>query len=447
MIFRIVLCIALLLFPPVARAESISLIQDEETERVLASFLIPLFKTAGLNPDEMKIHLVKDDSINAFAAKGLHVFIHTGLLTKADNAQEVVAVLAHETGHIAGGHIVRLYDNIRIAKRNMLLSMLLAGIAGVASRRGDVGMAAMMGAQTSAQSLLMGYRRTEENAADQFAVSLLAKTGHGIVGFEEMMKKLRRQEDYQIDPKTDIIWQTHPDVRDRLAFIVDQKDKIPPENKRLIARENKAFKNVQAKLYAFLYDPAKTFAKFPESDTSFPARYARAVATYRASEYERAVADINALIKEFPENPYLYELKGQISFETGKNADAIKAYKTAVRLLPDAALFRIGLAQAQTESDKREDWLDALDTLRTAGQYMADSPFIWRLFAVAYGKTGQYPMADYALAEYNFHISDDKQAAFFAQKALKELPESAAAAQKARDILDQATKKHSLKKR
>ena len=258
MFHRIFFLILILFFPLNAGAQSLSLIEDEETESVLTSYLVPLFKAANLNPDEIKIHLVKDDSMNAFATKGAHIFIHTGLLTKAEDAQEIIAVLAHETGHIAGGHIVRLYDQMRIAQRNILISMLLATMAGVASGKSEVGVATMMGAQTSAQNLLMGYRRTEENAADQTAVSLLSETGHGLIGFEKMMKKLQAQESFQIDPKNDVLWRTHPDIKERLSFILNNKKNVASENKNLVIEENEAFKRIQAKLFAFLSSPEKT---------------------------------------------------------------------------------------------------------------------------------------------------------------------------------------------
>lgn len=435
---RILFLILILFFPLKAGAQPLSLIEDEETESVLISYLVPLFKAANLNSDEIKIHLVKDDSMNAFATKGAHIFIHTGLLTKAEDAQEIIAVLAHETGHIAGGHIVRLYDQMRIAQRNILISMLLATVAGVASGKSEVGVATMMGAQTSAQNLLMGYRRTEENAADQTAVSLLSETGHGLIGFEKIMKKLQAQENFQIDPKNDVLWRTHPDIKERLSFILSNKKNVLPENKNRITAENEAFKRIQAKLFAFLASPEKTKGRYPETNNDFHAVYARAIAEYRLNNIQKAIDLLNRLIKKEPKNPYLYELKGQILFETGQTEKSVESYAKAVELSPYSALLRIGLAQAQTAGENRNHLLNALDNLHIAGEQMPDSAFVWRLMAVAYGKLEMYPMAHYALAEYNLKRNDFKQAVFFAEKALKTLPESAVAFIKTQDILNQA---------
>ena len=435
-------------FDAPAQTAALSLIQDEETERVLRGWLTPVFQAAGLDASEMAIHLVRDDSINAFAAKGLHVFIHTGLITKSDSAQEVIAVLAHETGHIAGGHIVRLYENIRIARRNMLISMLVASVAGVASGRGDVGLAAMTAGTASAQNLLMGYRRSEENAADQSAVTFLKKTGHGLDGFRDIMKKLQAQENLSVDPKAgDMLWRTHPEIKDRLAFILNQNDKMPKPDESRIRRENEEFKRIRAKLYAFLYPPEKTLKKFPQSDNSLPALYARAVATYRSGRFDNAVAQMDALIARYPDNPYFYELKGQILLETGQAEKAVNAYEKAVSLLPDSVSLRVGYAQALTETDKRSDLIKAVDTLEPVAAIPSFSPFVWRLLAIAYGRSGRLDMAAYAQAENAFAQEDFLQAETFARKAVDSLPENSAASIRASDILEQTKSVKNAKKR
>ena len=423
--------------PDAGRAQGLSLISDEETQEVLTSWLAPIFKAADLDVSRMEIHLVKDDSINAFAAKGLHVFIHTGLITKADNAQEVISVLAHETGHIAGGHIVRLYENMRIAQRNVLVSMLLATVAGAASGRGDVGMAAWAAGSVSAQNLLMGYRRTEENAADQSAVSYLLATGHDLTGFRDMMKKLEAQEKLTIDPNTDVLWRTHPEIKDRLAFILNQNKNVPPADKKKTAKENADFQRIRAKLHAFLYPPDRTLKKYPLSDKSLPARYARAIAAYRSGKFDSAVRQIDDLIKTYPDDAFFYELKGQILFETGQAKKAVSAYEKAVALRGKSVLLRIGYAQALIETQERENLLKAAETLEDVSASHARISFVWRLLAIAYGRLDRLDLAAYAQAENAFLSQDDASARLFADKALRLLPESSAAALRTQDILEQ----------
>lgn len=436
---RKIFLLLLLFYSVPVQAQGLSLIRDEEIERTLYSYLRPLFDKAGLDSKSMSIHLVKEDTINAFAAKGLHVFIHTGLLLKADNAQEVIAVLAHETGHVSGGHIVRLYENMRIAQRNMLLSMLLGSVAAAASGRGDVGMAVAMGGFSSTQGLLAGYRQTEENAADQVAVDLLERTGHDLSGFEGIMKKLQQQESYQIG-ENDILWRTHPKVKERLAFILAQKKEDNEErssvNRKRIERENIQFERVQAKLHAFLYSPERTYERYPEKDASVPARYARAIAAYRQGRFQASIRQMDVLIKEFPNDPYFHEFKGQVLFETGNAAEAVPSYQKAVSLLPDSVLFRLGLGQAQIEAEGAENLSAAVQNLEFASKEGNEIPLIWRFLAVAYGRSGNIPMASYALAEYNFLVGNEKQAENFARKAVASLPAGSVAMIQAEDILE-----------
>ncbi len=426
---RAVLFWLFLLLCKTAQAQGLSLIRDEEVERGLSFYLTPLFEQAGLPPENMQIHLVRDDSINAFAVQGLHIFVHTGLLTKADNAQEVVAVLAHETGHIAGGHIVRLYENMRIARRNMLLSMVLGAVVAGASGRGDAAMGVMTGMMSSSQGLLAGYRRSEESAADETAVRLLTATGHDLSGFADIMKKLQKQENLYDADNTEL-WRTHPMVKERLALILARPSKAANANR--VARENEIFSRMKAKLDGFLSSPQKVRAEY--KDDSLPSRYARAVLAYRTGDFANAEKQIDALIAAEPENPYFYELKGQLLFETARGTEAVEPYEKAVKLLPDSDLFRIGLAQALLSDENQTDTAKALAVLSPVKEEL---PQVWRLKATAYGRAGKSGQAAYALAEYSLTTGDLKQAERFARQASDLLPAGDPAALKARDILEE----------
>ena len=251
-----------------ARSQTLSVVRDEEIERTLLFYLTPLFEQAGLDTRNMAVHLVKDDSINAFAAKGLHVFVNTGLLTKADDGQEVVAVLAHETGHIAGGHIVRMYENMQIARRSMLLSMILGSAAVAAGGGTDAAVGAVLGGVNSMQSVFAAYRRSEENAADQTAVTLLEKTGHDFSGFAAIMRKLQSQEEWQTTGGFEL-WRSHPAVRERLALILNRPAPARTDTKR-IAAENALFDRIRAKLYGFLYPSKKRWNAIPQRIPACP---------------------------------------------------------------------------------------------------------------------------------------------------------------------------------
>ena len=410
-----------------ARGQGLSLVRDEEVERGLLFYARPLFEKAGLDPDLAEVHLVRDESVNAFAAKGLHLFVHTGLVEKADSGQEIVAVLAHETGHIAGGHIVRLYENMRIAQRYMLVSMVLGAAAAAASGRGDAAMGVMLGSMSSAQGLFAGYRRTEENAADQTAVTLLKATGHDLSGFESIMRRLQTLESFETDGETGQ-WASHPAVKERLRLVASEKVKaVDPDR---IRRENALFDRMKAKLNGFLAPPARIRALYPESDSSVPARYARAILSYRLGRFDEANAALKKLCDEEPDNPYFHEIKGQFLFERGR--DAVPDYRKAVSLLPDSGLLRVGLAQALLAADTFDGAVEALSVLLPVS---GTDPMIWRLRAQAYAKAERNGDAAYALAEYNLQTGDKKQAAFFAKRALSLLPASSAAALRAQDVL------------
>lgn len=437
MSFRFAFCLLLFLcLPFCVQAREIFLIGDEETERLLYSFQRPLFQKAGLDARTVKIRLIKDGSLNAFAVQGGYVFVHTGLLLKANDAQEVIAVLAHETGHVAGGHIIRLAGNVERARRNVMISMLLGTLAAAAGGT-QAGAAVIAGGMNAAEGMLAGYRRAEENAADQAAVSLLKATGHDLSGFESVMKKLERQERLTPEYKETAFLRSHPAVRERLEFVSEKRKQAKgasPSDMEAMRRENEAFKRVQAKLYAFLEPFDKTFLRYPESDTGIAARYARAIACYRKGRFDDALRLTDALIRDYPSDPYFYELKGQMLFETGRAEQAVSAYEKASALLHESVLMRIGLAQAQIETDRPEMLKAAVKNLEFAAAANSDFPFVRRLQATAYSRTGQDGMAAYAMAEYHFLNGDMQKAALFARKALKSLDAGSAAGMRAADI-------------
>lgn len=418
-----------------ARAQNLSLVRDDEIERAVSFYLTPLFEKAGLDAENLSVHLVKDDSINAFAAKGLHVFVHTGLLTRADDAQEIIAVLAHETGHIAGGHIVRMYENMKIARRSMLLSMILGAATVAVGGGADTAIGAASGGFSSMRSVFAAYRRSEENAADQTAAALLQKTGHDFSGFETIMRKLQTQESLgQTDDFA--LWRSHPAAKERLEAILNQTRLTRPSpDLTRIAQENALFRRVKAKLSAFLSSPEKTRARYPETDESLPARYARAIADYRAGLFKRALEQTDALIADYPDDPYFYELKGQILFETGRAADAVAPYEKAVSLQSDAILLRTGLVQALIERDDADALRRARKELTVLEPIAAELPSIWRLKAIVHGRLGQKGLADCALAEYGLATGDLKLARTFAERARGELNETDPARLRAEDIL------------
>lgn len=350
-----------------------------------------LFQNAELNADAVQVVFLNDLSLNAFVAGGSVVYIHAGLITQTDNPDEFFGVLAHETGHVVGGHTIRLVNEMEKAQTTAFITTLLGGVAAVASGRGDVGIAIMLGGMGSANSLLSSYRQTEENGADSIAVDLAKKSGFSVKGLYDVMKKIEKEERLRIDNVPTYL-RSHPLTRDRLNFLENAAKTAGP------VKEDEEFNMIKAKLYAFLKPPAETRVVY--KGNSLPDIYANAIADFKETKIKETLEKTNQLIAVQPENPYFYELKGQILFETGQINESIKAYKQAYQLLPDASLIRLALAQALLETEDPENRKQAIDHLlyiTARDKYLPDA---WYFLYIAYGQDGQFSLADYAKIEY-----------------------------------------------
>ena len=404
------------LFTEQTKAEGISLIQDAEIESVLKSYIKPMFVLNGLPADSVKIILVKDNSINAFATSGYRVFVHTGLITSADSADEVMGVLAHETGHIAGGHLIRLYDNVKIASATSLVSMILGAAVGVLSGRPDVGVAVMMGGSGAAMAAHSRYRQSEENAADEMAVKTLHKSGYSVKGLMQVMKRLIDQEKISLNPDYRGYLRTHPLTEDRAKFLNNAL--LNEKNIKNVPQKNEAdFQRIKAKLQAFLYPPNKVKMIYRKNDTSFPARYANVIADFRMGLLDEALRQLDEMIKENPADAYLYELKGQALFENGRIKESVGEYKKAVKYAEDEPLIHLGLAFALVETGEEELRKEALPHLEKIVRQDKNNAQAWRLMSIVYASENNMGMTYYCMAEYNLLLGDYENAKDYAAKA------------------------------
>ena len=424
--------------PPYGKAwaqgrSTISLIRDAETEDTIRTFVTPVFEAAGLDAQVVQIHLIGDKTLNAFVAGGQHIFINTGLLLKVRNPNELIGVIAHETGHIAGGHLARIQDQFRSASVQSILAMVLGAAAAVAGSPGAA-MAMMMGGQQIAIRNLLQYSRTQESSADQAGASFLDRTGQSGRGLVSFLEVLGGQEALQA-ARQDPYVRTHPVTAERIAALSatveksqfrDVKDK--PENIERLAR-------VQAKLFGFLESPGATLQKYPPADTSLPARYARAVAWYRQVDLGRAVPEINGLIAERPNDPYFHELKSQMLFENGRVAEAIPESEMAVRLRPQDALLRFALGQAQVAMDDPALLKPAIANLEEVVRRDPEYAPAWLNLAIAYGRDGNRGMAAYASAERFLLENNRRDARGQANVALRLLPAGSPGWLRSQDML------------
>lgn len=406
---------------------ALSVIRDSEIENVLTNYVRQIFEAVKLPPENAEIVLINDPSINAFVAGGQTIFVHTGLITSAKSADDLVFVLSHETGHIVGGHITRGLAAMEKAQTTALISTLMGGLLAVVAGRPDAGIAVMLGSQSSAMGSFAGYRQTEESSADRVAVDVVKKLGYSMQGFTNVMKEIQAQERLNADEFQNYM-RTHPMTRDRRQNLQRFVDKAGP------VKNDKNFPRIKAKLAGFLWEPKLVRLKYAGSTPDDI--YARAIADYRDHKTDKALLALEDLLKNEPNNGYLYELKGQFEFETGRLDLAVKDYERAVELLPEADLTRISYAQSLLERGQKGDAEKALDNLIHATLTESDSPLVWQLMAKAYDRLKQPAFALCSMAEFYLATDNKTRAIQMAERALEDLPENSSCAMRMHDILD-----------
>ena len=411
-----------------------SLIRDAEIEHTIRSWAKPLLETAGLVPNDVNIHIVADPGVNAFVAGGQRIFLTTGLLMKAKHPGQVKGVLAHEIGHITGGHLARLQGAVEGARDLALIGAIFGVAIGTLAGRPDAGIAGAAKAMDIAGRGLLKFTRSQERSADQVAVDLLDKTKNSSRGLMELFESLKNQE--LLSPeRQDPYLLTHPLTQDRIVFLRNHAAQSPFAGVGVAASEQAARDRMVAKLEGFLMPPAKTLRRHKPNDRSVRARYARAVALFRSARIEQALDVVDGLLRETPDDAYFHELRGQMLFENGRLTDALPAYERAVALRPDQPLLRIGLAHVQIELGGPEMIRKASSNLERSVRTERLMPRAWHLAAIAYGRSGRYGLSALALAENRILTGRKAEAAAHAKKAMRILEKSSPAWLRAQDIL------------
>jgi predicted Zn-dependent protease len=424
-----------------ARAQDIPrgapLIRDTEIEQLLRDYSAPILRAAGLAKQNVKVVILNDRTFNAFVMDGRHIFINAGALFDAKTPNEIIGVFAHETGHLAGGHLQRLREQLATAQTASIIALLAgvgAMVAGARSGSGDVGAAVIMAPQSAIQRSLLAYVRTQEDQADHAGVKFLNATGQSARGMLELFKRLGDEQLFNsrfIDPYL----QSHPMPPERVAALgalataspyFDRKD--PPD---LQLRHDM----MRAKLSGFLDRPDTVARRYPLGDHSLPARYARAISTYRHGDSRDAVAQIDGLIQTQPNNPYFYELKGQALLEGGHPAEAVEPLRRAVALAHGAPLIDIMLGQALIATNNTKYADEAVPLLNTALSREPESSDAYMQLAMAYGRKGDLAQADLASAQAAFMRGDVKTARQLASRAKTRLPVGSPAWVRADDIV------------
>jgi predicted Zn-dependent protease len=408
------------------------MLRDAEIEHIIRVYATPLFDAAGLDPAAISVYLIDDNSLNAFVAGGMNIFINSGLLMRSRDPLEVMGVIAHETGHIAGGHLARTHEALRTATIEQILATVLGAAAAVVGG-GDVGAAVITGGSSVAHRSLLQYNRTQESAADQAGISYLERAGFSSRGLLNFMDVLAGEEALLPDNQ-DPYLRSHPLTRERIdslrAFVDRSRYSDKPAPPELVALHGR----MVGKLVGFLEPLSRVLRRYPESDRSLEARYARAIAYYRASNLTKAMALLDELLAEYPEDAYLHELRGQILFENGRIQESVGSYQRAVELDPSEPLLRLGLAQAQLETERPELTKPAQAHLEEVVRREPKNGFAWHLLAIAYGRNDQIGMAALALGESALARNNPTEAKAQADRALRTLPENSPAWLRAQDI-------------
>jgi predicted Zn-dependent protease len=423
-------------------ASSISRIRDAEIEADILEWTTPVFKVAGLDPKAVNIVLINDPQINSFVAGGLNIFIYTGLLVRTDNANQIVGVEAHETGHIAGGHLARMNDELEKAEIIEIISML-AGIAVAAtagSGEGNAGGAVIGAGQSLAVRNLLAFSRTQEASADQAGTTFLEESHQSARGLLEFMKKLQGEE-FRAAYRQDPYLRTHPLTQDRITFL----ENVVEHSKYSDAPEPAAYveehARMRGKLIGFLSPIPEVFQHYKPSDNSIEARYARAAAYHRDGHEAEAMQQVESLLAERPDDPFFNELKGQFLFESGKVNAAIAPYQKANSLYPRNSLIETEMAQTMVESGDPRYNQAAVAALDDAVTREQDDPLTWRLLAIIYGRQGDEGHTALALAEEAYADGRFQDAKGQAARAQTLMPAGSPGNIRAKDIEDQAARK------
>jgi len=428
-----------------AASQGLPLIRDTEIEQLLRDYTQPILRTAGLAQQNVRVVIINDRTFNAFVMDGRRIFVNSGALMDAATPNHIIGVLAHETGHISGGHLSKLREQLALAQTQSIIAMLLGLGAMVAGARSgsdsglsQLGAAALSGPQEVIKRNLLAYQRTQEEAADRAGVKFLTATGQSAKGMYETFKRFADQILFQraaIDPYV----QSHPMPSERVAFLQELAKSSPNWDKKDPQELQARHDLMRAKLFGFMERPDTVARRYPSSDQSLPARYARAIAAYRHSDVRGAVAQVDALIQTQPNNPYFYELKGQALLESGRPADAIAPLRRAVQMVGQPALVQIMLAQALIATNDTKHADEAVGLLRTALQKEPEATEGYAQLAMAYGRKGDYAQADLASAQAAFTRGDAKTARELAARAKTRFPVGSPGWVKADDIVSVKT--------
>lgn len=418
--------------PSAAQGRRLSFIRDAEIEHIIGRFSEPIFQVAGINPNAVGIYLVSDSRPNAFVTGGQNMFFTTGLLIQTTGPDQLIGVIAHETGHMAGGHLARGQEELEAAQRKAIVSALLGIAAALAAGDAGAGGAIIAGGQQVAERSFLSYSRAMEAAADQAGVTYLDRAGISSEGMLSFFEQLEDQELLPANRQAEYV-RTHPLTRDRIEFVRQHVRNAQTTGQPLPDEYIEAYARIQAKLIGFL-QPQAAYSRY-RGDESVAGRYARSIAQYRMGNIDSALGLIDGLIAEEPNNPFFHELRGQMLLENGQPGVARASYERANDLFPGEPTLMVPLAQTMLATEPDGNLQETIELLnQSVATRLGGTPLAWRLLATAHGRQGDIGMAAVALAEEALARGDRATARQQAQRALQTLEEGSIGWLRAQDV-------------
>ena len=429
---RLLMLTLMLAFAVAKPAAAQSVLRDSETELLFRDIASPLITAAGLDPKSTNVVLLNDPEINAFVATGQTVYLQSGLLVASDNVNQLQGVVAHELGHVAGGHAIRMASGVSEATGISIATMVLGALA-IAAGAGDAGMGIMMAGQRAALGRFLAFTRAQESSADSAGAKYLSAAGVSGKGSIEFFKKLQNQEFRLAVAEKDSYDRTHPLSTERITALLQVYQKDPAWNRPPDPALEARFQRIKAKLLGFV-DGKRAVTLYPESDKSVPAHYARAYAYHLAAYPDKAMAETEALLRAQPDDPFFLELKGQVLLESGKPAEAIAPLREAVQRSGNQPLIAAMLGHALIATEKQENFAEAKQVLKAAVNRDNQNPFAWYQLGVIYDREGDLARAALASAERSNLEGEPKRALASAEMALKGIPQGTPDYLRAQDI-------------
>ncbi len=417
------LIILLLLSSPlkIVKAQNLRLIQDAEIELYIRDWIEPILKVAGLSPNSVNIYIVNDDTINAFVAGGQNIFINTGLILAAKEVNALIGVLAHEVGHISGGHLNRTVNSMKRAQETVTIATIITAglmaaskVAGLDTPAGIAKLATL--GPSIAERNFYKHTRQNEKYADAAAIEYMTAVNRSCIPLTELLKTLGKQELLH-ENRQDPYLRTHPISRDRISDIMEATKNIEIDKSENLLLDEIKFKRIVAKIIAFTNTPGKTLLLYPKDSSQIDAKYARAIAYLRLPDLDKGMKEIKELINLDRNDPFFPEVLGQMLFENGQIFQSIKQLKISAQLLPNNPYILLSLARSQIEYAENKENNDAIHNLKKVLEIIPKNIAAWKLLSIAEARNNNIGLAQLASAEAYFLLGQYDLSIQFAEKA------------------------------